>query len=35
MEAPAEVTDGKELKMREMREKGEKRYDFEIYYFNE
>ena len=32
MEAPAEVTDGKELKMREM---GEKIYNFEIYYFNE
>ena len=35
MEAPAEVTDGKELKMRERRETGEKIYNFEIYYFNE
>ena len=34
MKAPTEVTDGKELKMRERRERremGEKIYNFEIY----
>ena len=33
MKAPTEVTDGRELKMRERKEMGEKIYNFEIYYF--
>ena len=33
MKAPAEVADRRELKIRERREMGEKRYNFGIYYF--
>ena len=35
MKASAEVADRRELKIRERREMGEKRYNFRIYYFNE
>ena len=33
MKALVEVVDRRELKIRERREMGEKRYNFEIYYF--
>ena len=33
MKAPAEVVDRRELKIRDRREMGEKRYNFRIYYF--
>ena len=35
MKAPAEVVDRRELKIRERKEMGKKRYNSGIYYFNE